>query len=133
MCFLKRLEVIFLTAVLLVFVDSFLKEYISVFYPEYLYINYSFLNPFLALIVFFIFCVLVLWQNERLFFDNKLFLGSFLLVVIGFLSNLYDKIYYGGVIDYIYFNIVSLVLNLSDIYIITGFLFMLRILTKESR
>lgn len=62
-----------------------------------------------------IFCLMILWFKQ-----GKAIPATYLgLIVIGGLSNIIDRLWYGGVIDYIYIGIFP-VFNLSDVCIVIG-------------
>jgi len=55
--------------------------------------------------------------------DYTIQILAYLLVIVGAISNLYDRIIHGGVIDFISFNIFEYqlaVFNLADIWIVIG-------------
>jgi signal peptidase II len=63
---------------------------------------------------FFILLILFLILNKK---DNYKINSTLLILILISISNLYDRIYYGYVIDY--FNIFNLIIfNLSDLFII---------------
>lgn len=78
--------------------------------------------------IYIVFAVLIFFLSKKYFFD-KWFIFSFSLITAGFFSNLYDKIVYNGVIDYLYLPFI--VFNLADVYIIAGFIGIIRGLTKH--
>lgn len=68
-------------------------------------------------------------NNFKLNKRNKL---AFILLFGGIISNLFDRIFYGYVIDYIDFNINFPIFNLADSFIVIGiFLLIIAILKKE--
>jgi signal peptidase II len=79
---------------------------------------------------FFILIILFLILNKK---DNYKINNTLLILILISTSNLYDRIYYGYVIDY--FNIFNLIIfNLSDLFIITlTFQIIFKILTKNDK
>jgi lipoprotein signal peptidase len=125
----------------LIILDRFLKIFFVKTLPESgsvfaLYINKNIafslplpsiiLYPILAIIFF-----LLVW----LWFDDwrvgKKYIWPYALIIIGAASNIWDRLWYGGVVDYLnvpYFT----VLNLSDVYIFLGVCyFLVRQLKKQ--
>lgn len=97
------------------------------FYKNY---NLAFginLNNYIIIIFSIIFFILLIY----LFYDKKR-INGFLFIGIGFISNIFDRIIYGYVIDYI--NILNInVFNLSDLFIITGVIILLINLLKNDK
>lgn len=67
------------------------------------------------------------WQNIK----NIFLAGSLILIISGALSNLLDRIKFGGVIDFIAFDFWPS-FNLADAYIVTGSLLLFFIYFKSS-
>lgn len=81
--------------------------------------TYLVLYPIIILIL-----VLLIWFWQKDFKKKSILIWPWALIIIGAISNLMDRIQYGGVIDFInvpYFT----VLNLSDIYISIGVVWIL--------
>ncbi|MFZ5364684.1 MAG: signal peptidase II [Patescibacteria group bacterium] len=60
--------------------------------------------------------------------ENNSAMFGILLIIAGALSNLFDRIYHGGVIDFISINIFNwqfAIFNIADILIVTGVLILL--------
>jgi signal peptidase II len=74
----------------------------------------------LLIILIIIYFLIKSWQNNN--YKSSL---ALLLILLGSASNLYDRIVYGGVIDYLNFGFLS-VFNLSDVYIVLGILLLLK-------
>ncbi len=110
-----------------VVLDRFVKQFSIIYNVEF--INYNFLNPYLAFLIFLLFSLLLFLVSKKHFFE-KWFVTAFSLITVGFFSNLYDKVMYNGVIDYLYLPF-GVVFNLSDVYIILGFFGIIRGLTKQ--
>ncbi len=123
---LRLSKIIFLSGILIV-LDRVTKQLSIIYSVEF--INYNFLNPYLAFLVFLLFSLVMFFVSKKHFFE-RWFVSGFSLIVIGFFSNLYDKVVYNGVIDYLYLPF-GVVFNLSDVYIILGFFGIIRGLTKQ--
>lgn len=69
-------------------------------------------------ILFLVFFILIfLWYRD--FGHEKKYIWPYALIIIGAASNIWDRLRYGGVVDY--FNVPFFtVFNLSDIYIFLG-------------
>lgn len=74
--------------------------------------------PILYPLLFLIFFVLILfWYRD--FRAEKKYFWPYSLIIIGAASNIWDRLQYGGVVDY--FNVPFFtVFNLSDVYIFLG-------------
>jgi signal peptidase II len=58
---------------------------------------------------------------------------AFIIMISGALSNLIDRIYYHGVIDYLHFGASGKInFNLADIYLVFGFFMYLFLLGREN-
>lgn len=73
-------------------------------------------------------CIWLLYTRKNTL--NIYQITSLLLIIIGASSNIYDRIVYGGVIDFIP-GIYS-VFNVSDIYVVVGVLLMIFTLRKKA-
>ena len=84
------------------------------------------LYPILVIIFF-----LLVWFWLKDWQGAKKYIWPYALVIIGAASNIWDRLWYGGVVDY--FNVPSFtVLNLSDVYIFLGVCyFLVRQLKKQ--
>lgn len=92
------------------FIDLSINKNIAFSLP----LSYFILYPLVFLIIFFL-----LWQWFIALRKKSVLIWPWALVIIGAISNLIDRLRYGGVIDFInvpYFT----VLNISDIYISIG-------------
>lgn len=69
-------------------------------------------------------CILILFLLSKLPFDNRRYFPLWLigfLMLAGALGNLYDRIVYRYVIDFIYFSLINFpVFNVADIYVTCG-------------
>ncbi len=74
---------------------------------------------FVSVIILFSFLIFYILKSKK---ENLfIFSSSFLLIFIGTISNIIDRIKFGYVIDYI--NILNInICNLSDLFIIIGFI-----------
>lgn len=78
------------------------------------------INNLLIIFISIIFFIILIY----LFYAKKRDI-SFYLISIGFLSNIFDRIFYGYVIDYV--NILNInILNLSDILIFIGIIILMK-------
>ena len=78
------------------------------------------INNLLIIFISIIFFIILIY----LFYTKKRDI-SFYLISIGFLSNIFDRIFYGYVIDYV--NILNInILNLSDILIFIGIIILMK-------
>jgi len=76
-----------------------------------------------------VFLILFLIRNRR----NALLSIGTLLVVLGGLSNLFDRVYYGFVIDFIWLKVLPIsIFNLADALIFSGMTFLLFSIRKRS-
>ncbi len=82
------------------------------------------LNQIIIILLSFIIILLLLVYlikfESTLVFSQNCFIS---LIIVGAISNLFDRIYYGGVIDFITFRLINFqysIFNLADIFIITG-------------
>ena len=81
--------------------------------------TYLLLYPVIVLIL-----ILLLWFWKKDMDRESILIWPWALIIIGAISNLMDRIQYGGVIDFI--NVPHFtVFNLSDIYISTGVVWVL--------
>ena len=81
---------------------------------------------FVSLLIVFV-TLLICWQAYSLWCKNKFVVG-YVCVITGSLSNIIDRMYYGGVIDFIllsYKNFYWPVFNVADIVIVGGILIIL--------
>lgn len=70
---------------------------------------------------------MIAWQWYNMIIVGNMVYGE-LLIVIGALSNIIDRLWYGGVVDFIvisFYNVPLFVCNIADIYITVGVLFFL--------
>lgn len=75
----------------------------------------------IALIILIVFFVLLFWVTSK---TDKKYRFSLIIILSGIISNIYDRITFGGVRDYI--NIPHWpVFNLADSYIVLGIMFIL--------
>lgn len=113
-----------LIIVLLVLVDQFLKCLIIKYLANIVSPNYGVLfgwinNPMVILLVLILgFCALV-WMVKKLDLSKPLLLFALVLIFSGAISNVFDRILRGYVIDYIYLGLWP-TFNLADIYIFSG-------------
>lgn len=66
-------------------------------------------------------CLIFVFMKLKLAKNNGKINPAVMLIVTGGLSNLFDRIFYGGVIDYIYLPLIPS-FNLADLMISLGFL-----------
>lgn len=101
------------------FWGGFFESHINTGVAFSLPISYLILYPLLIIILTLLF---YLWKKD--FNRRSILIWPWALIIIGAISNFMDRIRYGGVIDFInipYFT----VLNLSDIYISIGIVWIL--------
>jgi len=118
---------------LIVFVDQVLKRLFISEFPSLVLINstlafgINFANPLILNIL-----AILLFLFAVYFFQNKKILSlPVVLILSGAVSNLFDRIYLGGVVDYIDLKIWPS-FNLADALIFTGsVLLVLRLLKKK--
>lgn len=85
------------------------------------------LNILIALIIIFLFYYLYYSAKQE---NNKLLTASFLLILVGAISNFIDRVTFGYVVDYIYLKHFT-VFNLADVYISCGALLAIISLNKK--
>ena len=79
-----------------------------------------------------IFTSIILFILLIYYFYNKSNKISFCFIAVGFISNLYDRIFYGYVMDYI--NVFNIgIFNISDCLIIIGIILLLINITKNDK
>ena len=122
-----------------VIVSLYVKEPVIII-PNVLRINYvtntgaawNILNNHLVIISFIsaasIMFLLSYMNHFKLNLRNKL---AFILLLGGILSNLFDRVFYGYVIDYIEFNINYPIFNLADSYIVIGVILLIIAIFKK--
>lgn len=123
----------YLGLILLLILDRLLKIYFLKTLPEgssvfALFINKNmafslplpaiFLYPILAIIMF-----ILLWLWLKSWCGDKKNIWPYSLIILGASSNIWDRLRYGGVVDYLNVPFFT-VLNVSDIYIFLGILFL---------
>ena len=123
-----------------IIVSTSIKESIVII-PNILSITYvtntgaawSILNNHLIIISFISASAIILLLSYMNHFKmNKRNKLAFILLYGGILSNLFDRVFYGYVIDYINFNINYPIFNLADTYIVIGIiLIIIAIIKKE--
>lgn len=94
---------------------AYLNQNISFSLP----IGRYFLWPILFLLILFVY-----WQVYKNYQKNTKHFYAWSLILIGAISNILDRLHYGGVIDFIsvpYFTIF----NLSDVFIFCGVVYLL--------
>lgn len=101
----------------------------------YLNKNMAFSLPVPAVILYPIlfvvfFALLFLWYRDLR--ADKKYIWPYGLIIIGAASNIWDRLQYGGVIDYLNVPFFT-VLNLSDIYIFLGVCYFLLRQLKNTR
>jgi signal peptidase II len=86
-----------------------------------------------------ILCIVILFLLSKLPYDNRRYFPLWLigfLMLAGALGNLYDRIAYRYVIDFIYFSLINFpVFNVADIYVTCGlivFVFLYIFFYKEN-
>lgn len=77
--------------------------------------------------------VVITWAVLAKKIDNRRFLASFSLILGGTLSNLFDRIVYGSVTDYIKVSFFSPVCNLGDYCISIGMFVLLILILKGEK
>jgi signal peptidase II len=126
----------------LIILDRFLKIFFlktlsvdgSVF-ALYINKNIAFSLPVPALVLypmlFLVFLALVfVWYRDLV--TEKKYIWPYALIIIGAASNIWDRLQYGGVVDY--FNVPFFtVFNLSDVYIFLGVCYFLLRQLKNTR
>ena len=91
------------------FFELFVNKNIAFSLP----LNYFILYPLIFLILFFL-----VWQWQKSFKQKSILIWPWGLIIIGALSNLLDRLRYGGVIDFINLQLpFTSVFNLADAYI----------------
>ena len=104
---------------------------LKLFYNKgfYFFSSGNYINPIILLaggIVLF-FLILFLIKNRQ----NSLLSFSILLMILGGVSNLFDRIYYGFVIDFIWLKFLPIsIFNLADVLIFLGIICLLFNLKK---
>lgn len=131
---------------LLLFVLDRLLKYFAVYRPSVLQSLGGFIdiriNPQMAFslplwnylyypAIFVIFILLVYFWYKS-FTQKKAEQWAWALIIIGAMSNILDRIYQGGVIDFISLSFIS-VFNISDVYIVLGVLWLLFSIRRQSR
>lgn len=84
----------------------------------------NFLNYNLIIIILSIIVICFLVYKYKYFFGNNYLILSFIFIVSGILGNLYDRIIFGFVRDFISLKYLF-IFNLADLYLSLGFLFYL--------
>ncbi len=140
MKYFKKYELIVIT--LLLFIDQFVtlfidfnmnfgesKEVFCLLSIEKLYnfgISFSFLNGSIYLIILLsIIALSYLVYLKKDYLNTKFINSGLLLVFIGGIGNLIDRVHYGYVIDYLKVNIENLnfpIFNIADIFVSIGFI-----------
>ncbi len=140
MKYFKKYELIVIT--LLLFIDQFVKLFIDfnmnfgeskevfcLLSIEKLYnfgISFSFLNGSIYLIILLsIIALSYLVYLKKDYLNTKFINSGLLLVFIGGIGNLIDRVHYGYVIDYLKVNIENLnfpIFNIADIFVSIGFI-----------
>jgi len=141
---MKKYWVATLLGLLLFLIDRTIKYLISqapsagFFITKQLGLNY-YLNPGLAfglplpnvmniVLTSAVLLLLIVWLKRKLLFQ----LWPLILIYIGAISNLIDRIRFGGVIDYLIIPIWP-VFNLADCYIVLGIILLALDLKNQSR
>lgn len=111
----------FLFFILLLLLDQVIKYFFNKYYPNIISLNtgiiFGFINQIYGvyLIIIVGFGLLI----YLLFFDKKYFNFGLVLILAGAISNILDRLFYGGVVDYISLgNLTNF--NFSDLMIIIG-------------
>lgn len=66
------------------------------------------------------------------YYNKFLLLNGFLLIILGGASNLFDRLYYGYVVDFIKISILPFsIFNIADILIILGIIFIIPQLREQ--
>lgn len=119
---MKVIKVIFWSSLLVLF-DQLIKGWARtgpsfVINRQYLIGQYIF-DPIVVTCIILVFVLLLVWFEKNLLSQNQL---SLTLLIAGSVSNLIDRLYWGGVIDFVSLKIANfdLLFNLADIFISTG-------------
>jgi signal peptidase II len=146
---LKKNWIFFLVIIIMFFADRATKEYVRIFFLDYKADTYFF-NPFLNFVLvwntgmafglfesdnyiyhiltFLIICIVIVLFFWFFKSHNRFEKFSISLVIGGALGNLYDRIVYNAVPDFIdlhYFDFHWFVFNVSDIVITFGIILLL--------
>ncbi len=88
-------------------------------------------NLIVSLISILILALLLVWVFRAMRKKNLFLTFSLFLIIFGGLSNLFDRIYYGFVVDFIWFKILPIsVFNIADIMITFGIICLIFSLRK---
>jgi len=112
-------------AIFLILLDQICKFLIKAYFPTLVVLNEKGVFGILPwwFLIFGIFGILWLAIKRSWFFQN----WGFLLIVAGGVSNIIDRVFYGGVVDFInigqlpVFNLADVMISLGVIFIIIGF------------
>lgn len=124
----------YLGLIFLLILDRFLKIYFLKTLPVsgsvfalYLNKNIAFSLPVPAIILYPILAIVLfvlLWIWLKSWVGDKKNIWPYSLIILGALSNIWDRLRYGGVVDYLNVPFFT-VLNISDVYIFLGVLFLI--------
>ncbi len=144
--FLKKARIRIITVFLVIFFDRFFKSlslvggfdepirlcggWLSLSFSTNRNIAFSLplSGPFLEVAIFLIILGLILFFARFIKEENHLLALCFLAIIAGAVSNLFDRLRFGYVVDYIYLKYFS-VFNLADALIVVGtiaFVFLIR-------
>jgi len=121
---MKSKSVFIAISVGLFFLDRILKFVFFKFYPDVVFLNkgFAFGLPFDNSKISFVMLIVILFLLY-LFFIKKYY--PILMILLGAISNLFDRFFYDGVIDYINIPFGG-VINLADAMIFAGAVFLLK-------
>lgn len=113
---------------------NLIGDFLSFTFTSNYYIAFSLpfsgpaLNILIALIIIFLFSYLFYSIRK---YNNDLLIVSFLLILIGAVSNFIDRVTLGYVVDYIYLKNFT-VFNMADVYISCGAIISIASLNKKA-
>jgi len=111
---------LFTISLFIFLIDRILKIYFlssEFFYSLNTGAAFSLLQGWNTFLIIFSFLVIIIILYHR---DNKKLETGMAFLLGGTLSNLVDRVFYHGVIDYIYFDFINNVFNLADVANIIG-------------
>jgi signal peptidase II len=90
------------------------------------------INKYVLFVLYAIFILLLIYETFREFNKNKIKSFIIALILIGALSNIFDRILYSCIIDFIPFPFFNkLYFNISDVYISTGIITLIVFFKKD--
>jgi len=113
--------------------DQIIKNICLIKYPNQISINYGIFfgqitNNFIVISLLLLGFIILIYLFIKYYKQNYL---PIILISCGALSNLADRIFYGGVVDYINIGFWSR-FNLADVYIFAGvFIYLIDVLRKQ--